>query len=154
MEPLYQVSIVAQDLQQEENILQIADALEHLVNVSNDVFAKIDKRLNKNATYLADISRRINICGEKVARLTSSDRSTRVFSAPKYPAMEAHKSYESIFSSKDSGVPFHRTAYEIKPKPSHAQQQQVSLFNFTSILSYIRSLLNFAYFRINWFSTT
>lgn len=98
MDGTYLVPLVAPDLRQEENILQIADLLQQLSGVVADVFGRIDARIEQNVIRTRLAAARIEACGRRVDRLTGTNKSTRVCCAAKYPATSVHH-FPALFPS-------------------------------------------------------
>lgn len=92
----YDVPLILPGLRKEESILQMVNALEHLQQVSNDVFSKIEKRVAENRDRIAAIDKRANIAMAKIEKVRGSKKAIRVFSSSKYPAPEKLEQYLSL----------------------------------------------------------
>ncbi|CAG2069030.1 unnamed protein product, partial [Timema podura] len=95
----YHVPVIPQDLRREETIIQIADSLDYLNHVMNDMFSQIKQRVSENKTKLQELKHRTSVVAAKVDKLTGSNKSTKVFSSAKYPATGVHSDYQVIFNS-------------------------------------------------------
>lgn len=104
MDFVYTVPIVESCLSQDDCIIQIANALEHLQSVTTDVFQNINLRINMNITKTQNIAKRIQICNDKVNKLTGANRAIKVYSSAKYPGMDLYKNYSSIFNSESTQI--------------------------------------------------
>jgi hypothetical protein len=76
--PLYSVPVIQQDLRQEETILQIADALDYLDQVVNDIFARVESRIANSKARLEALHRRASLAKMKIEKLTGSSKATKV----------------------------------------------------------------------------
>ena len=76
--PVYLVPIIQQDLRQEETILQIADALVYLDQVVNDVFNRVQSRIEESKAKLEKLRKRESLAKLKVEKLTGSSKATKV----------------------------------------------------------------------------
>lgn len=97
MEGIYRINLVPSDLSTEETILQIADTLDNLNGVVNDVFARLMTRIEQNVDKTNKLKDRIEISRKKVETLTGMQKAIKVFSSAKYPASIGHEHYKSIF---------------------------------------------------------
>jgi WAS family protein 1 len=78
--PLYLVPVIQQDLRQEETILQIADVLDYLDQVVNDVFDRVQSRIEESKAKLEKLRKRESLAKLKVEKLTGSSKATKVHS--------------------------------------------------------------------------
>lgn len=97
MEGIYKVNLIPSDLSTEETILQIADTLDNLNGIVEDVFARLMSRIDQNVEKTAKLNERIEICRNKVEKLTGMQKAIKVFSGAKYPATITHEHYKSVF---------------------------------------------------------
>uniref|UniRef100_A0A6P7GR75 WASH complex subunit 1 n=1 Tax=Diabrotica virgifera virgifera TaxID=50390 RepID=A0A6P7GR75_DIAVI len=97
MDSKFSVPIISQNLYKRETIIQIADVLDHLTKVSEEIFAQINKRLEKNRSKLMNISGRVDLVNKKIDTLRGAKKATQVFSSSKYPASDLNQEYVSIF---------------------------------------------------------
>ncbi|KAB0801523.1 hypothetical protein PPYR_05877 [Photinus pyralis] len=97
MPPMYNVPIIPQNLRREETVVQIADALNYLSETANDVFNRINKRIESNNQQLSTLVNRIEDAHSKVSTLKGAKKATQVFSSSKYPAVDVHRNYKSVF---------------------------------------------------------
>lgn len=97
MEGIYKVNLIPSDLSTEETILQIADTLDNLNGIVEDVFARLVSRINQNMVKTAKLNERIEISRNKVEKLTGMQKAIKVFSGAKYPASITYEHYESVF---------------------------------------------------------
>nr|CAD7579315.1 unnamed protein product [Timema californicum] len=111
----YHVPVIPQDLRREETIIQIADSLDYLNHVMNDMFSQIKQRVSENKSKLQELKHRTSVVAAKVDKLTGSNKSTKVFSSAKYPATGVHSDYQAIFNSH----PIQKTNGTRKVKSKH-----------------------------------
>lgn len=74
----YQVPLIATDLRQEELIHQIADSLQYLRHVMEDVFSKVQTRVAENKARLAKVDERAQLAQAKVNHLRGRKKATQV----------------------------------------------------------------------------
>ena len=92
----YDVPLILPGLRKEESIFQMVNALEHLQQVSKDVFSKIEKRVAANHEQIMSIDKRANVAMAKIEKIRGSRKAIRVFSSAKYPAPEKIEQYTSL----------------------------------------------------------
>lgn len=97
MEGIYKVNLIPSDLSMEEGVLQIADMLDNLNGIVEDVFARLMSRINQNVEKTVKLHERIEISRNKVDKLTGMPKAIKVFSGAKYPTSITHEHYESVF---------------------------------------------------------
>ena len=97
-----------------------ADLLDHLDKITEDVFGRIQVRIQDNVDRIRALDRRAKEAMEKVDMLRESKgkKATAVFSGARYPG-ERYKSYGSVFSSKTEDI--------IVPKRTQLNRKQVEL---------------------------
>lgn len=108
MDGIYKVNLIASDLSIEETILQIADTLDNLNGIVDDVFSRILTRIQQNMQRTSKINERIDHSRAKVEKLTGMQKAIKVFSSAKYPASIKHEHYRSVFDLN---------GYKHEPKP-------------------------------------
>lgn len=130
MDALYNFPLIAQDLRQEEYVIQVADSLQYLTSIVDDIFQKINKRIDENTSRTQDIVQRVAICRMKVEKLTSTNKATKVLSGAKYPAMDCFKNYKTVFSSGSNQVTINRNAGNIKSKLGVFDNGKLQVINY------------------------
>ncbi|KAJ8980575.1 hypothetical protein NQ317_018702 [Molorchus minor] len=113
MNPNYKVPIIPENLSKHETIVQIAEVLDHLTNITEGIFYQVQKRLESNKNKLSDISSRAESVQRKVNNLKGAKKATQVFSSSKYPATDVYREYVSIFSDTP---PVELKRHKVKPK--------------------------------------
>ncbi|XP_041978761.1 WASH complex subunit 1 isoform X2 [Aricia agestis] len=99
MEGIYKVNLIPNDLSVEETVLQIADTLDNLNCIIDDVFSRISTRINRNMEKTSKLQERIEISRNKVEKIVGMQKAIKVFSSAKYPSSIVHEHYESIFDT-------------------------------------------------------
>lgn len=97
MEGIYKINLIPNDLSMEESILQIAETLDNLNGIVEDVFARVSLRINQNMDKTHKLKQRIEISKNKVTKLTGMQKAIKVFSSAKYPTSIVHNHYKSVF---------------------------------------------------------
>ncbi|KAK3102807.1 hypothetical protein FSP39_014056 [Pinctada imbricata] len=93
----FKVPGIPPDLRREETVHQIADSLEYLDKVADEVFQRINKRVVDNRTRLQKINDRVSLAQAKVDKIKGSNKATKVFASAKYPAPDALEEYDLLF---------------------------------------------------------
>lgn len=75
---VYNVPIIASDLRHEELIHQIADSLDYLNRVMDDVFTRVQTRVTENKARLAKINDRTRLAQAKVNHIRGRKKATQV----------------------------------------------------------------------------
>ncbi|XP_067935816.1 WASH complex subunit 1-like [Watersipora subatra] len=112
----YRVQLLASDLQHEELIHQVAESLDQLKCVIDDVFSNVEKKLATNKSRLARIDERARLVRLKVDKLKGRKKATQVFSSAKYPGADMSHVYETMFSEKGASLPKKRVHYKMKDR--------------------------------------
>ncbi|XP_018566545.1 WASH complex subunit 1 [Anoplophora glabripennis] len=109
----YSVPLIPQNLNKHETIIQIAEVLNHLTNVTESIFGIVEKRLDSNKNKLTDISQRVDAVNKKINKLKGAKKATQVFSSSRYPAGETYREYVSTFSD---APPLELKRHKVKSK--------------------------------------
>ncbi|XP_061494658.1 WASH complex subunit 1-like isoform X2 [Rhineura floridana] len=97
----YSLPLIQPDLRREETIHQIADALQYLQKVSDDIFNRISQRVEASRAQVRAIDERITLAQAKIEKIKGSKKAIKVFSSSKYPAPERLQEYASIFAGAE-----------------------------------------------------
>lgn len=124
MNPIYNIPVIPQNLQREDTIIQIAEALDYLREVSADILNRVNRRIASNEVYLSNISSRVNLVQKKIDKLSGAKKATQVFSNSKYPAVDVNKRYETIFHEEK---PFPIQRYNVQYKNYNANNKEEPL---------------------------
>lgn len=112
----YSVPTIPPDLRREETILQIADALEYLEKVANDVFTSISSRVAENRTRLQKVNDRVSLAQARVDKLKGSNKATKVFASSKYPAEDEQQNYKTLCTATEGVKVAKRKHYRVHSK--------------------------------------
>ena len=74
----YRMQLLASDLQHEELIHQVAESLDQLKTVIDDVFSNVQTKIDTNKARLAKISDRTRLAQLKVDKLKGRKKATQV----------------------------------------------------------------------------
>lgn len=128
MKSIYNVPVIPQNLRNDETIVQIAEALNYLSDVANDIFYRVNDRISRNNSKINVMNDRITVVSNKINNLEESgaNKATRVFSSSKYPAVDVNKKYSSIFKASEV-LPIKRYSvkYESSPPVDSADNLQI-----------------------------
>lgn len=97
MEGIYKVNLIPSDLTMEETVLQIANTLDNLNGIVDDVFTRVMDRIKQNTDKTNRLKERIEVSRLKVEKLAGMQKAIKVFSSSKYPTSIIHSHYQSIF---------------------------------------------------------
>ena len=129
----YHMPIISPELRREEFVLQIADTLEHLEKITEDVFTRITNRVQENQKKLEDINRRADTAQAKINTLKGSKKAIRVFSCSKYPADDILQPYKSIFEAENDLAYIKRGHQHIESKhkavDAAAMKEKLQFYN-------------------------
>ena len=115
----YNVPLVSPELRQEEFVVQVAESLDYLEKITEDVFNRITQRVQENQQKLDAINKRTDIAQAKINAMKGSKKAIRVFSSAKYPATDELDFYKSIFDidSELNDIKREQKAIASKHKP-------------------------------------
>lgn len=132
MEGIYKVNIVPNDLSTEETVYQIADSLDNLNEIVDDVFNKLLSRIQSNIDRSEKLMRRIEVSKEKVDQLSKIKKAIKVFSPAKYPSCIQHKYYQSVFGKDPYNYvpkPYYLSTTQQKPPNEDDLQEKLHFFH-------------------------
>ncbi|XP_044752257.1 WASH complex subunit 1-like [Coccinella septempunctata] len=109
----YSVNLIPPNLRKNETIIQIADSLDHLSKVLDDVMLHIEKRVDNYNNKLEKVSNRLHNVESKIGQLKHTKNAIQVFSSSKHPANDIKRNYTSIFPT-DTEIPLIR--HEVSQK--------------------------------------
>lgn len=94
----YKVPITYGDLSQAETLKDVFFALENLSGTIDDIFNRMDKRIQDERKRVDHIRTRVATCKGKVDLVKGSNQATTVFSTAKFPAPKLLPAYPTLFS--------------------------------------------------------
>lgn len=95
--PAHQLPVLYNDLQASENIHDVLHSLEHLSYIVNEIFTRVDTRIEEERVRITQIKNRVNICSQKVSQMKGSKQAITVFSTAKFPAPKSLPAYPTLF---------------------------------------------------------
>lgn len=145
MQPVYKVPVVPNNLRHKETIIQIADALNYVSQVFDDILLRVNKSISEKQNQVTQLKGRITIVHQKVVKLTQTKKATQVFSNSKYPVSNMNDRYKSIFSIKDKETAqtmLKRIKFKLKDPMLNEQQTNVLQFYHVKIKNYLNGPRN------------
>lgn len=97
----FHVPVVQADLRIEESLMQLFDSLDYLDNLVNDVFGKIEKKVEAHRAKVISVNNRLNVAKAKVEKIVGSRKATQVFSSAKYPGPKKLNSFDILYGDTD-----------------------------------------------------
>jgi predicted DNA-binding ArsR family transcriptional regulator len=94
----YELGLINAEVQSSEVLADVIYSLQQLSNTVDDVFTRIEKRLNDERNRVSYVNTRVNVCQQKVQLVKGSNRATTVFSTAKFPGPKDLHMYNSLFS--------------------------------------------------------
>lgn len=94
---VYEIPLVSSNLRPQEMITQMADTLEFLDQISNEIFARVTSRILESRTRINNIHQRVELAQAKINGLKGSRKATKVFSSSRFPG-NFHANSKSIFN--------------------------------------------------------
>lgn len=114
---LYELFLIRPDLRHEETIVQTANCFEYLNNVVNEVFDKIDARIERNNEKIRSLNDRTAAVKSKIDSLVGINKAITIFSPAKYPGSAVSEDFEATFSPLNRKPIEMVTDYKIQSKP-------------------------------------
>lgn len=122
---LYEVYLIRPDLRHEETIIQTANCFEYLNNVVNEVFDKIDARIDRNNGKIRSLNERTNAVQNKINSLVGINKAITIFSPAKYPGSAISGNVEATFSPEMKTTITMNTNYKVRSKPDPISQRSI-----------------------------
>ncbi|XP_065661526.1 WASH complex subunit 1 [Hydra vulgaris] len=133
---VYNIPVISADLRQEDYIFQLADTLEYLENVTEDVFKRITDRVDSLKQKLDNINQRAGLAQTKIDTLKGSRKAIRVFSSAKYPAADTLDIYKSIFHINNDLNEIKRSSNQVSMRHisfnDNALKEKLQFYNVTT----------------------
>ncbi|KAI9582940.1 hypothetical protein GQX74_012157 [Glossina fuscipes] len=96
---MFAVPIVPPDLRHEETIIQAAYALDCLQKTINQIFIRIDERIEFNNVKVKQLGERIHKAQSKVKSLLGTHKALRIYAPSKFPGTQAFQNIPITFDS-------------------------------------------------------
>ena len=75
----YTVPLISEDLSEKETYMQLCNALSMLSAISEDIFNRIDTKVEENLTSLMNIDSRIEVAQDKIDSIRGSTKALQVY---------------------------------------------------------------------------
>lgn len=122
---LYEMFLIRPDLRHEETIVQTANCFEYLNSVVNEVFDKIDARIERNNTKIQSLNERTAVVKNKIDSLVGINKAITIFSPVKYPGTAVAQDVEATFSPFNRSKITLNTDYKIQSKPDPISERSI-----------------------------
>ena len=98
---VYNIALVSANLRPEEMIIQMADTLDFLNEVTNDICSRINRKINEEIrTRIQDINKRIETAQAKIDRNAGSRKAIQLFSSSQFPVTYHEEEASSAFNTR------------------------------------------------------
>ena len=104
--PNYEIPLVSSNLRPEEMIIQMADTIDFLDQISDHIFKNVSRRIEESRVRIESINKRADAAQAKIEKLTGSRKATRIFSSSRFPGIFSAE-YKSCL--EEDGLTFKRT---------------------------------------------
>lgn len=99
--PAHQLPVLYNDLQPAESLHDVLHTLDHLSYIVNEIFTRVDTRIEQERLRITQIKHRVAVCGQKVSQIKGSKQAITVFSTAKFPAPKSLPAYPTLFGEID-----------------------------------------------------
>ncbi|XP_055593081.1 WASH complex subunit 1 [Uranotaenia lowii] len=133
--PCYNIPVVDPDLRHEEMILQAVNVFEFLNQVIEDVFDRVNRRIESNRKRLEKIDLQIEQVNRDVARLKQTKEAIVIYSPCRYPGADLDHTIRPTFDDVDVGIRMKETEFALKDGPyvpSHSYQEKIQFYHVRS----------------------
>lgn len=122
----YQINLISYDLSREETMLQIANALEQVENISVDIMRRIETKANEFQNRVTSLNERIGSAQTKIDSLKNrTNKAVTVFAQPKYPdPLSEEKYFDGLFFEINEPKPLN-FGYEVHSRPNKPDIRRV-----------------------------
>lgn len=94
----YEVALVNGDLSSPQTLSDVFYTLESLSKTIDEVFGRIEQRLEEEKNRLTQVNDRAGVCSEKVKLVEGSNQATTIFSTAKFPAPKTLPTFQTLFN--------------------------------------------------------
>ncbi|KAG5668052.1 hypothetical protein PVAND_016008 [Polypedilum vanderplanki] len=118
---MIKIPLISSDLRYDEVTIRAIKTFDYLDHIVDDIFNRIDARIDQNMTRIAGINNRLEKASEKIERLKKSKKAIRMFSPARYPIENPPKikpTFDSTFNPGEIDfnykldLPFEPTDYK------------------------------------------
>ena len=111
--PVYNVPLVSSNLRPREMIIQMADTLDYLNEVTNDICSRINEKINHDRARIQNINQRVEIAQAKIDKNVGSRKAIKLFSSSRFPVNYQEETLSNDHNSDHcSQLSFRRTKLE------------------------------------------
>lgn len=158
---MIKIPLIGSDIRFDEVTIRAIKTFEYLDNVVDQIFDKIDARIEQNMTRIGDINSRLEKASAKIEKLKTSKKAIRMFSPARYPIEDPktiRPTFDSTFQPGDIDfhykldLPLERTDYKqysdklqffhLKTPKREVPKQPSLIFQTSSINSLITFVNN------------
>lgn len=135
----FDIPVIQNDLRHEEMIVQAINVFEHLENVVNTVFDKLDNSIGLRLKRIDDLKLRISQANDKIDSLKGVKKSISIFSPAKYPAADNYTKIQSTFSDLEPNKVQLNRDYKIEHSYDHLERTlRADKLKFYHVRKYIK----------------
>lgn len=158
---MIKIPLIGSDIRFDEVTIRAIKTFEYLDQAVDQIFDRIDARIEQNMTRIGDLNSRLEKASEKIERLKTSKKAIRMFSPARYPIEEPLKfrpTFDSTFQPGEVDfhykldLPLEKTDYKqyadklqffhLKTPKQEVPQQPNLIFKTTSVNSLITFVNN------------
>lgn len=121
----YEINVIQSDLRHEEIIVQAINTFEHIENIANDVFNKIESQIEVRLNKISEINSRIAKVSSQIDSLKGVKKSIKIFSPAKYPAADKIPEITSNFSEIEPSKVHVNSDYKIEISHDFVERQPI-----------------------------
>lgn len=111
---LYEVFVVQPDLRHEETIIQAVNSLSYLQTVINEVFDKIDSRIEKNERKITELNSRLDRVNAKGQQLIGMRQAIKIVSPAEYVSVNCGDIPMTFGTDDQRAIQPPNTHYQVK----------------------------------------
>jgi WAS family protein 1 len=100
---MIKIPLIGSDLRFDEVTIRAIKTFEYLDTIVDDIFNRIDARIDRNMVRISHINTRLEKASEKIERLKQSRKAIKMFSPARYPietAPKFHPTFDSTFEPR------------------------------------------------------
>ncbi|XP_053683515.1 WASH complex subunit 1 [Sabethes cyaneus] len=130
----YNIPTIDPDLRHEETILNAINVFEFLNEVIEDVFGKVNQRIEKNRQRLRQIDARIEKVNSSVARLKDTKEAIVIYSPCRYPGADLDTTVLPTFTNQN-GIRMRENEFTLRDRPyvpAHSYQEKIQFYHVKS----------------------
>lgn len=125
----YKINLISYDLSRKETMIQIANALEQVENLSVDIMKRIENKTSEYQKRVGNLNERITSAESKINSLKNrTNKAITVFAQPKYPDQLCKvENFEGLFFPLNEIVDSKEfsTRFDVKERQSRPDSQRI-----------------------------